>query len=61
MKDKDIIVYCQNHLRSAHTYVVLKWLGYENVKAYAAGYCEWGNDPDSLIANEIEEDCDDVA
>ncbi len=61
VKNKDIIVYCQTHLRSAHTYVVLKWLGYENVKAYAAGYSEWGNDTDTPIANEIEARCNDVA
>jgi len=59
-KDKDIIVYCQSHLRSAHTYVVLKWLGYENVKAYAAGYSEWGNDTETPIANELKEDCNQV-
>jgi thiosulfate/3-mercaptopyruvate sulfurtransferase len=41
--DKEIIVYCHSHHRSSHTYIVLKHLGYENVKAYAGSWSEWGN------------------
>ena len=41
--DKKVIVYCQSNRRSAHTYLVLKWLGYENVSAYAGSWSEWGN------------------
>ncbi|MEK7207847.1 MAG: sulfurtransferase [Pseudomonadota bacterium] len=50
--DKEIIPYCQTHMRSAHTYFVLKYLGYKNILGYAAGYSEWGNDTDTPIENE---------
>jgi len=53
---KEIIVYCQTHFRSAHTYVLLKSLGFKNIKAYAAGYSEWGNAVDSVIDNEVFDD-----
>jgi thiosulfate/3-mercaptopyruvate sulfurtransferase len=42
--DKEVIVYCHSHHRSAHTYIVLKSLGY-NVRGYAGAWSEWGNDP----------------
>ena len=41
--DKRIVVYCQSNRRSAHTYLVLKWLGFQNVEAYAGSWSEWGN------------------
>jgi len=43
--DKEIIVYCQTHHRSAHTYWVLRYLGYPQVRGYAGAWSEWGNDP----------------
>ena len=42
--DKEIIVYCQTHFRSAHTYVALKTLGYPRVRGYPGAWSEWGND-----------------
>jgi thiosulfate/3-mercaptopyruvate sulfurtransferase len=55
--DKEIIVYCQTHLRSSHVYFVLKSLGFPKVLGYAAGYSEWGNDEETPIENEfIDED-----
>ncbi len=47
--DKEIIVYCQTNHRSAHTYMVLKSLGYPRVKAYPGSWSEWGNSPDTPI------------
>lgn len=47
--DKEVITYCQTHHRSAHTYMVLKALGYPRVKAYAGSWSEWGNLPDTPI------------
>jgi len=44
--DKEVIVYCQTHHRSAHSYLMLKHLGYENVKGYAGSWSDWGNNPD---------------
>lgn len=45
--DREVIVYCQSNRRCAHTFVVLKWLGFDNVRSYAGSWSEWGND-DSL-------------
>jgi thiosulfate/3-mercaptopyruvate sulfurtransferase len=47
--DKEIIVYCQTHHRSALTYVVLKSLGYENVRGYPGSWSEWGNLSDTPV------------
>lgn len=46
---KEIVVYCQTHHRSAHTYIVLKHLGYPRVRGYAGSWSEWGNHPDTPI------------
>lgn len=43
--DKEVIVYCQTHHRSAHTYWALRCLGYARVRGYPGAWSEWGNDP----------------
>jgi len=43
--DKEVIVYCHSHHRSAHTYWVLTHLGFPRVRAYPGSWSEWGNDP----------------
>ncbi len=43
--DKEVIVYCQTHHRSAHTYIVLRHLGYQRLRAYPGAWSEWGNTP----------------
>jgi thiosulfate/3-mercaptopyruvate sulfurtransferase len=47
--DKEIVVYCQTHHRSSHTYFVLKYLGYPRVRAYPGSWSEWGNRPDTPV------------
>ena len=47
--DKEVIVHCQTHHRSAHTSAVLKSLGYERVRGYDGSWSEWGNDPDTPV------------
>jgi len=47
--DKEIIVYCQTHHRSALSYVMLKHLGYERVRGYPGSWSEWGNRSDTPI------------
>lgn len=47
--DKQVIVYCQSHHRSAHTYLVLKHLGFDNVQGYPGAWSDWGNDPNTPI------------
>lgn len=44
--DKEIITYCQTHHRSAHTWLVLKHLGYGNIKGYPGSWSDWGNNPE---------------
>ena len=46
MPDKEVIVYCHSHHRSAHSYIVLKSLGYKNLKGYPGSWSDWGNDPE---------------
>ena len=47
--DREVIVYCQTHHRSSHTWLVLRHLGYEQVRGYAGAWAEWGNDPETPI------------
>ncbi|MGD8429286.1 MAG: sulfurtransferase [Ectothiorhodospiraceae bacterium] len=47
--DKEIVTHCQTHHRSAHTFMVLRYLGYPNVRGYAGSWSEWGNDPDAPV------------
>lgn len=42
-QEQEIILYCQTHHRSSHTYIVLKHLGYSNIKGYPGAWSEWGN------------------
>jgi len=48
-QDKEIIVYCQSHHRSALSYLMLKYLGYEKVRGYPGSWSEWGNRADTPI------------
>jgi thiosulfate/3-mercaptopyruvate sulfurtransferase len=43
--DREVIAHCQTHHRSALSYVVLRWLGFERVRGYDGSWSEWGNDP----------------
>lgn len=47
--EKEVVAYCQTHHRSAHTYFVLKYLGYPRIKGYPGSWSEWGNTPDLPI------------
>jgi thiosulfate/3-mercaptopyruvate sulfurtransferase len=43
--EREIITYCQTHHRSAHTYLVLRHLGFPRVKGYPGSWSDWGNNP----------------
>ncbi|MEJ2106096.1 MAG: rhodanese-like domain-containing protein [Acidiferrobacteraceae bacterium] len=47
--DKEIIVYCQTHHRSAHTFILLQWLGYTRVRGYPGSWSDWGNRSDTPV------------
>ncbi|MDH4275453.1 MAG: sulfurtransferase [Gammaproteobacteria bacterium] len=48
--DKDIVLYCHSHHRSAFSYIVLKSLGYTHLRGYPGSWSDWGNQSDTLIA-----------
>ena len=41
--DSEIITYCQGAYRAANSFLVLKKLGFKNVKVYLGSWGEWGN------------------
>jgi thiosulfate/3-mercaptopyruvate sulfurtransferase len=41
--EKTVVTYCQTHHRAAHTYFVLRLLGYPNLVGYDRSWAEWGN------------------
>lgn len=46
--EKTVVAYCQTHHRSAHTWFVLKYLGY-TARGYQGSWSDWGNQPDTPI------------
>jgi thiosulfate/3-mercaptopyruvate sulfurtransferase len=42
-KEKEIITYCHGGYRAANTFVVLRNLGFKNVRMYVGSWGEWGN------------------
>jgi len=48
-EDKEVVAYCHTHHRSAHSYVMLRHLGFPAVKGYAGSWSEWGNDPGTPV------------
>jgi len=47
--NKEVVVYCQTHHRSSYSFIMLKWLGFEQVRGYPGSWSEWGNDPAAPI------------
>lgn len=45
-RDQQVITYCQTLWRGAHTYFLLRLMGYEDVRGYDGSWAEWGNRSD---------------
>jgi thiosulfate/3-mercaptopyruvate sulfurtransferase len=43
-ENKRVIVYCRTGSRSSHTYFVLRYLGFRDVRNYKASWMEWNED-----------------
>lgn len=41
--DKTVVPYCQSNQRGAHSYFVLRLLGYADIRPYEGSWDEWGN------------------
>ncbi|MDH5658593.1 MAG: sulfurtransferase [Nitrosopumilus sp.] len=42
-KDSEIVVYCQGAYRATNSFLVLKKLGFKNIRVYLGSWGEWGN------------------
>jgi thiosulfate/3-mercaptopyruvate sulfurtransferase len=51
-KNAQIITYCQGGYRAANAFLVLKMLGYKNVKMYLGSWGEWANRLDLPVSEE---------
>ncbi|HEU0165200.1 MAG TPA: rhodanese-like domain-containing protein [Thermomicrobiales bacterium] len=47
--DQPAVTYCAGGFRAAHTYVVLKSLGFQDVRSYAPSWSEWSQLPETPI------------
>jgi len=43
------ITYCQSGYRAAHSWLILKSLGFDNAQNYLGSWYEWGNNPDTPV------------
>lgn len=50
--DRTVVTYCQSGIKSAHTYFVLRLMGYPDVRMYDGSWVEWGNSASTPIEAE---------
>jgi thiosulfate/3-mercaptopyruvate sulfurtransferase len=48
-EDREIVAYCQTHHRSALSYLMLKYMGYQRVRGYHGSWSDWGNRADTPV------------
>lgn len=46
---REVVAYCQTHVRSSYAYLVFKALGYERVRGYPGAWSDWGNAQDTPV------------
>lgn len=44
--EKEVVTYCATGMRSAHSYIVLRILGYSRVRNYDGSWYDWGSNTD---------------
>ena len=47
---REIVNYCQSHVRSSYSYLVLKYLGFDKVRGYPGAWSDWGNADDTPVS-----------
>ena len=52
--EHDIVNYCQSHMRSSYSYLVLKYLGFDKVRGYPGAWSDWGNAPDTPVSDTLD-------
>ena len=52
----DVIVHCQTHQRSSHSFMMLRSLGYSRVRGYPGSWSEWSLNPELPIVGRRESD-----
>jgi thiosulfate/3-mercaptopyruvate sulfurtransferase len=45
----EVVTYCQSGYRAAHSWLVLRLLGFENARNYLGSWYEWGNHPTTRV------------
>ena len=53
-KNTEILTYCHGGFRAANTFIVLRMLGYQNVKMYLGSWGEWGNRMELPIERSVD-------
>jgi thiosulfate/3-mercaptopyruvate sulfurtransferase len=48
-QEKETVTYCQSGYRAAHSWLVLRLLGFRKVRNYLGSWYEWGNDPQTSV------------
>lgn len=48
-ESREVVAYCQTHVRSSYVYLVLKALGYEQLRGYPGAWSDWGNAQDTPV------------
>ncbi len=53
-RNKETIVYCQSSVRASETAIVLRDLGFTNVKVYYSSWMGYGNNPNTPVEGETK-------